>query len=123
LLRREGAIFDFDRWGEETLSRLNKFHPDLIILDLMLLRESNGFSIFSEIRKFPEYDQVPIVAISASDPAVALPKCREMGFSGFIVKPIDEHLLVKQLVSLIKGQQVWYLGDRYGGDAKESNFS
>jgi two-component system, sensor histidine kinase and response regulator len=119
ILRREGATFEFDRWGHETLTRLKGFQPDLIILDLMLLRNADGFTIFTEIRKDPQYNHTPIVAISASDPSIALPKCREMGFSGFIIKPIAEHLLVKQLRTLIDGEQVWYVGERYSGEFQE----
>jgi CheY-like chemotaxis protein len=63
---------------------------------------------------------IPIVAISASDPGVALMKCRQMGFTGFIAKPIEEELLPDQVARLIKGQQVWYVGERYGGEVEES---
>ena len=119
ILRRAGAVVDFDRRGDATLFQLTKFMPDLIILDLNLGRYSSGFEIFDEIRKHADLQTVPIVAISASEPAVVLPKCREMGFSGFIAKPIEEALFEEQLSRLIKGQQVWYLGERYGGEAQD----
>lgn len=119
LLRRFGCILEYDRWGEDTVARLDAFNPQLIILDLMLLRGSNGFNIFKEIRQMPQYEAIPIVAISAADPAVALPRCQELGFSGFIVKPIDEQLFPHQLMRLIAGEQVWYVGERYGGESRE----
>lgn len=113
VLKVSGAIIEFDRTGRETLSRLKEFKPDLIILDLML-RGDSGFTLFQEIQKLDGLAQVPIVAISASDPSLALPKCQEIGFSGFISKPIEEDLLVDQLLMLINGGQVWYAGDNYG---------
>ena len=118
VLQVSGAILQFDVFGRDIASRLNGIKPDLIILDLMLGRGIDGFGVYEKIREVPEYDDVPIVAISASDPSTALPKCQEMGFSGFIAKPIEEQLLVDQVSRLMDGEQVWYLGERYGGELK-----
>ena len=120
LLKISGAIIEFDRLGRETPSKVETFKPDLIILDLMLPNGDSGYQIFNKIQKMPHYGNVPIVAISASEPSVALPKCKELGFSGFIAKPIEEELLVDQLVRLIEGEEVWYVGERYGGELKEN---
>lgn len=120
LLKISGAIVEFDRLGRETPSKLEAFKPNLIILDLMLPNGDSGYQIFNKIRQMPDYGKVPIVAISASEPSVALPKCKELGFSGFIAKPIEEELLVDQLVRLIEGEEVWYVGERYGGELKEN---
>lgn len=116
ILRRAGADVQFDRRGDTTLYQLIKYEPHLIILDLNLGRYSSGFEIYGEIRKHPELAHVPVVAISASEPAVVLPKCRELGLSGFIVKPVEEDLLEGQLSRLLCGETVWYVGDRYGGE-------
>lgn len=115
ILKSSGAILEFDRWGRETINRLHTFNPDLIILDLML-RGDSGYHLFQEIKRLPQFANVPIVAISASDPSLSLPKCQELGFSGFIAKPIEEDLLVDHLLRLINGEQVWYVGERYGGE-------
>ena len=119
VLKVSGAVLEFDRWGRETVARLEGFKPDLIILDLML-RGDSGYHLFEEIRRQPAYNHIPIVAISASDPSFTVPKCQELGFSGFIAKPIEEELLVDQLVRLINGEQVWYMGERYGGEIRET---
>lgn len=113
VLRISGAILEFDRWGHSTLALLEAFQPDLIVLDLMLSRNIDGFTIFEEIRKESQFEQVLIVAISASEPAVAIPKCIELGFSGFIAKPINDRLLPEQLARLIGGEQLWYVDSPY----------
>ncbi len=116
VLKLQGAWIDFDRWGRDALLRLKAFEkPDLIILDLMLPSGITGFDIFDEIRSLPEYDEVPIIAISAAEPAAALPKVRAKGFAGFIAKPIDDDLFPNQIARIIAGEQVWYLGERYQG--------
>jgi two-component system sensor histidine kinase/response regulator len=116
ILKRDGVELDFDRWGRDTLVYLNNFRPDIIIMDLMLGMGGSGYDVFAEIRKHPEFDSIPVVAISASEPVIAMPKCQEMGFSGFIAKPIEDQLLPDQLARIIEGEQIWYVGERYGGE-------
>jgi CheY-like chemotaxis protein len=115
-LKLHGAQVEFDRWGQHTRTRLQAFRQvDLIILDLMLPGGISGYDIFDEIRSLPEYAAVPIVAVSASDPSLALPKTQAKGFAGFIAKPIDVDLFPKQLARVIAGQPVWHAGERYTG--------
>jgi CheY-like chemotaxis protein len=106
-----GAITTYDRWGDRTLRLLEGAQQwDLIVLDLMLPRGMSGFDIFEEIRQLPEYDAVPIIAISASEPSVAIPQARKLGFSGFISKPINESIFADQIAQIIAGEQIWYDG-------------
>ena len=87
----EGANLVFDRKGRDAIVQLQmSLDWDLIILDLMLYGGISGFDVFKDIRALPAYNHVPIVAVSASDPSTAIPKARELGFSGFISKPINE---------------------------------
>ncbi len=112
-LIRQGAAVDFERWGRDTLHRIKNFSQlHLIILDLMLADGLSGFDIFQKIRQLPKYDAVPIVAVSAMDPSIAIPKTRALGFSGFIAKPIDNKLFPQQLASVINGEHVWAVGER-----------
>lgn len=115
-LMLQGALLEFDRWGRHTVQRLQNYpRVDLIVLDLMLPAGNTGYDIFDELRSFPEFNAVPIVAVSAAEPAIAIPKTKQKGFSGFIAKPIDDDLFPKQVVKLIGGEQVWYAGERYQG--------
>ncbi len=108
-----GANVDFERWGQDAITRLRKFEKvDLIILDLMLYQGTSGYDTFEEIRRIPEYDCVPIIAVSAAEPAMAIPKTQQMGFSGFIAKPIDDELFPKQVAQVIAGEKIWYAGMR-----------
>ncbi len=112
-LARHGATVDFERWGRDALTHLNNItHVDLILLDLMLAEGVSGFEICDQIRAVPDYANVPIVAVSAMDPAIAIPKVRNHGFAGFIGKPIEVTLFPKQLASIINGESVWYAGER-----------
>jgi CheY-like chemotaxis protein len=112
-LVRHGAVVDFERSGRDTITRLTgSAHIDLIILDLMLVDNISGLDLYDEIRHMPKYMSVPIIAVSAMDPAIAIPKTRAKGFSGFIAKPIDNQLFPKQIAEIISGESLWHAGDR-----------
>jgi CheY-like chemotaxis protein len=112
-LIRHGATVSFERWGHQTIERLNSVsHVDVIILDLMLAHDVSGFDLFDEIRAVPRFAKTPILAVSAMDPAVALAEARVRGFSGFIAKPIDRYQFPDQVARAIAGEQVWYVGER-----------
>jgi two-component system chemotaxis sensor kinase CheA len=109
-----GALIDFERSGQDAVTMLKKAgQVDLIILDLMLKENLSGYDIFQEIRKLPKFDAVPIIAVSAAEPAIAIPKTQALGFSGFIGKPIDDDLFAKQIVRVLAGEHVWYAGTEF----------
>ncbi|MBI1258882.1 MAG: response regulator [Chloroflexi bacterium] len=108
-LIRDGALVEFERWGRDMLARLeNSPHTDLIVMDLMLAQGVSGFELFDQVRNTPRFAQIPIVAVSAMDFAIAAPKARSMGFSGFISKPIENYLFPQQIASVLHGEEVWY---------------
>jgi CheY-like chemotaxis protein len=113
MLMRHGARVEFERFGRDAVWRMGAFDRiDLIILDLNLADKVSGYDIYNQIRGEKKYDKVPVIAVSASDPAAAIPKVKERGFSGFIAKPIDDQRFPKQLAQVIAGEQVWDAGGR-----------
>lgn len=112
-LGAHGASVFFDPHGRDPEWRRQALKDaDLIVLDLMLWRGQSGYELFDEIRAMPDYTGVPIIAVSAAEPAVALPQARARGFVGFIAKPIDDELFATQIASIINGDEVWYTGQR-----------
>ena len=113
ILEQAGATVGFERWGrDETLTKLKAFAPvDIILLDLMFPGGISGYAIFDSIRSDAQFADVPIVAVSASDPAIEIPKARRKGFSGFISKPIDLRLFPQQVQAFIAGESLgWHIG-------------
>lgn len=112
LLERHGAITSIERYGIDTLTKLRDFAPvDLIIMDLMLPNGVSGFDVAGEIRKDSAFQDVPVVAISASDASESVPKAQASGFAGYISKPIDFDTFPEQIARLIDGEQIWFEGD------------
>jgi CheY-like chemotaxis protein len=111
ILEREGARVNFENWGRETVvERLRYALPvDLILLDLMFPRNVSGYDVFDLIRADETLAHVPIVALSAADPGVEVPKARAKGFSGFISKPVNLHTFGSQIQQVLEGRPAWAL--------------
>lgn len=108
LLENAGAVVNFDRWGVDTLQRLEAFAPvDVILLDLMFPGGLTGYDIFDSIKASGSFDETRIVAVSASEPSEAIPLTRARGFAGFIAKPISFNNFCTQVADVIAGQAVW----------------
>ena len=107
-LEHEGAKTGIDRWGLHTLEQLRQFAPvDLILLDLMFPDNTTGYDVFDHIRSDATFIQIPIVAVSASDPTEAIPRTVAKGFAGFIRKPINQNKLPQQILAILQGEPVW----------------
>ena len=111
LLKAAGALVFQDPWNFNTLKMLLQFLPvDAILLDLMLRRGISGYEILDQIKSCPELVSIPVIAVSASDPSIEIPKTQEKGFAGFISKPIMLAQFPSQVASCIEGRPVWDLG-------------
>lgn len=106
-LRQQGAVVDHDRWGTQTPQVIMKKLPvDVVLMDLMFPNNVSGFDVAAQIRAVPELAHIPIIAVSASDPDVAMLRCMREGFSGFIAKPITG-TITKHVADVLAGKKIW----------------
>ena len=59
----EGHDIQIATNGEEALSTLNEFTPELILLDI-LMPKLNGFHVLKEIKKQPNLRSIPIILLT-----------------------------------------------------------
>ncbi|MBL8133644.1 MAG: response regulator [Anaerolineae bacterium] len=105
---RRGVVIDFDRWGNDTIHKLKNLpEVDVIIMDLMLAGGVTGFDIMEQIQRQENLARVPVVAVSAADPATAILRCQDAGFAGFIPKPIDADRFPDLIARIIDGEKIW----------------
>jgi len=90
----------FAETGRQALSILEK-EPDLdlVLMDIMM-PEMDGYEAMKEIRSMPQFDNLPIIALTAKAMRDDREKCIRAGASDYITKPINND----QLMSLIR---VW----------------
>lgn len=108
ILQQNGAKTSFDQWGQQTLERIKSHDKiDLILMDLMLPHGLTGYDVFAQLQADKELAAIPVVIVSASDPALEMNKARKLGFRGYITKPIQYHTFAKAIAAIIEGEQVW----------------
>ncbi|MGJ3237121.1 MAG: response regulator [Anaerolineae bacterium] len=108
-LRRAGATVIQDFWNTDVLTHVQKAMPvDVILLDLMLRHDMNGYAIFEALQADPELATIPVIIVSAADPDIEIARAKSKGVQGFIGKPILPRLFAQQIASVLDGQSVWY---------------
>ncbi|GAB4054337.1 response regulator [Spirosoma litoris] len=64
--------------------------PKLILLDLYLPQDSDGWDLLQQIKNMPPpFNRIPIVMLSSSMSKTNIRTAYELGISSYLVKPID----------------------------------
>lgn len=87
--------------GPEALERLAKDAPDLVLLDVVM-PEMSGYEVCRVIREKPETRLLPVVMVTALDPAEERVKGIEAGADEFLSKPINAGELLARVRSLLR---------------------
>jgi two-component system cell cycle response regulator DivK len=67
-----------------------------------------GYAVFDQIRQLEGFNKIPVVAVSASDPAESIPRTQAKGFAGYIAKPVDFDNFPEQLKAILNGDEdIW----------------
>ncbi|MDH3813726.1 MAG: response regulator [Acidobacteriota bacterium] len=88
--------------GKTLLERLPEFGPDLVIVDV-LMPDMTGPEVFEEIRRRPEYDEVPVIYLTGVIQEEELEDLRETGVADIILKPFDPMTLADRINGVWKG--------------------
>lgn len=84
--------------GEDALAAAAEFHPDLVLMDIMLKGEMNGVEAASQIR---EKFGIPVIFLTAYADESTLNKAKVTEPYGYIIKPfkeIDLHTSIEMAV-------------------------
>jgi class 3 adenylate cyclase/CheY-like chemotaxis protein len=87
--------------GAEALERVAAERPDLVLLDVMMPGMS-GYDVCRAIRSDPAHAMLPIVLVTALDPAQERVKGLEAGADDFLSKPVSQHELLARVRSLLR---------------------
>ena len=80
--------------GEMAFSLIQKFQPDMILLDLLLPKKS-GFEVLEQIKSDPALKTTPVIVLSNLGQDEDIKKALQMGADDHLVKthhPINEVL-------------------------------
>ncbi|MFE4636651.1 response regulator [Streptomyces sp. NPDC056773] len=97
-LRRRGHDVSAAETGEEGLELLSSFHPELVLLDLML-PGINGVQVCRRIR---ETSQVPIIMLTARGDDFDIVVGLEAGADDYIVKPARTEVIEARIKAVLR---------------------
>lgn len=86
--------------GEEAVVAARELRPDLILMDLQLPR-MNGFCAAQEIKNDPATASTLIVALTAHAMAEERARAEQLGFDGYITKPVNTRTFPAQVREIL----------------------
>ena len=89
--------------GQETLDVARAVRPGVILMDLQLPR-LNGFAVTRFVRQTDGLRAVPIIVVSAHDPAKHRNLALAAGCNAYVQKPVDFDRLDEVILGLLRKQ-------------------
>lgn len=114
--------------GEETLRKVKQWHPDLILLDIMMPKIS-GFEVCKRLRAEPDTRSIAVIMITALDQPSDIDRAVDVGTDDFLTKPINKTQLLLCVNKLLKSRQykndleraLAYIESMQGGEPSKAN--
>ncbi|MDO4574395.1 MAG: response regulator [Planctomycetia bacterium] len=91
--------------GLETLEKVREFHPDLILLDIMMPK-LNGFEVCKTLKSNPETSQIMVLMVTALAELGDIERAVEAGCDDFLSKPVNKLELIKRVENLLRLRSV-----------------
>ena len=104
LLMDAGFVTDLANDGLAALRMIHQTTYDLVLMD-MQMPVMDGVRATIEIRKLPQFDALPIIAMSANAMQIDKDRCLAAGMVDYVTKPIEPENLWRALLAWIKPQQ------------------
>jgi adenylate cyclase len=106
--------------GQEALVKIEQEHPDLVLLDVVM-PEMSGYEVCRKIREIPETRMLPVVMVTALDPAEERIKGIEAGADDFLTKPINQAELLARVRSLLRIKELYDTVQSQAGELSDWN--
>jgi CheY-like chemotaxis protein len=87
--------------GEQTLERVRKDPPDLILLDIMMPKIS-GFEVCRKLKSDESTRDIQILMITALNQVGDIERAVQAGTDDFLIKPVNKLELILRVKSLLR---------------------
>ncbi len=91
--------------GTDALELVKRRKPDLILMDVMM-PGMDGFETCARLRAQPEYNDVPVIFLSALNDVEAKVRAFEMGGADYITKPFHQQEVLARLAHHLRLKQL-----------------
>lgn len=103
-LERDGFRVEEAENGEQALSRLERFSPDIILMDA-IMPVMDGFIACSRIQKLPLNHSIPVLMITALEDNLSAERAFAAGACDYISKPIHFATLSQRVRRIIEANK------------------
>ncbi len=104
--------------GQETIDKVTEFHPDLILLDIMMPRMS-GYEVCKQLKEGDDTRDIPILIVTALNEMGDIEKAVNAGCDDFLTKPVNKLELTTRVRSLLRVRHLTNERDRLVAYLKE----
>ena len=94
-----GTLIAFS--GEDAMEVVERHHPDLILLDV-LLPVVDGFEVCQRVRENPDFKDIRIVLVTALGGEAHVVKGLDLGADAYVVKPFSNAALMTKVRELLE---------------------
>jgi two-component system, sensor histidine kinase and response regulator len=101
LLPSETYQLHYANCGKDAIASLDKFDPDLILLDVMM-PDLDGIEVCKQIKLMSKWHAVPIIMVTALSGKEDLARCLAAGADDFINKPVHSLELLARINSMLR---------------------
>jgi len=100
-LEQEGFEVTIAEDGRDAVQKIRASYFDAVLMDLEM-PVMDGYEATRIIRSEPQFDDLPIIAMTAHAMNDVREKCLHIGMNGYVTKPIDVDELLASLIDFIK---------------------
>lgn len=91
--------------GQDTLSKVQSFQPDLILLDVMMPKLS-GFEVCQKLKAAAATRRIMILMVTALNESGDIERAVKAGTDDFLSKPVNRLELVKRVENMLRLKDV-----------------
>ena len=101
LMKKSGFETSVARDGDEALVEVERFRPDLVLLDVMMPRR-DGYEVCQQLRS-SGWDDLKIVMLTAKGRETEVTKGLALGADAYVTKPFSTSELIDTVTELLSG--------------------
>jgi CheY-like chemotaxis protein len=90
--------------GKEALEKIEKFDPDLILLDVMM-PEMDGPETLKQLRKLKKFASIPVIFVTAKIQEEEINEYKRLGAIDIVSKPFDPLTLADQIKNMVENNE------------------
>ena len=87
--------------GADTLTKVNEFQPDLVLLDVMMPKLS-GFEVCKQLKDDAETRRIMVLMVTALNESGDIERAVAAGTDDFLSKPVNKVELLKRVENMLK---------------------